>query len=72
MSRISGHFPFPLTLSREVWVRTQTGAAFHRFRLFGRDFCEVTMIDREGRFSRYEPETSDSDKDGNSRKDDLK
>jgi len=49
--------PLPAYLPREVWVRYSWSRAFNRFRLFGEDFLETTMIDRDKPVYPYEPET---------------
>jgi len=41
-----GKLPLSPWLPHEVRVRYRWRRAFHRFRLFGTDFCEVEMIDR--------------------------
>ena len=64
--------PLPPWMPREVWVRYSWSRAFHRFRLVGADFWEVTMIDRDKPVFPYEPEAHHSAGVGDSPKDDLK
>jgi hypothetical protein len=64
--------PMPEYLPREVWVRYSWSRIFHRFRLVERDFCEVTMIDREKPSFPDEPEAHHPDGDGDLRKDEPK
>jgi hypothetical protein len=64
--------PLPPWLPREVWVRYSWSRAFHRFRLIGADFCELTMIDRDRPSFPYEPEARHSAQDRDSTRDDLK
>ena len=47
--------PLPPYLRREVWVRYSWSRTFHRFRLQGEDFLELTMIDRDKPVYPYEP-----------------
>jgi len=47
--------PLPPYLPREVWVRYSWSREFHRFRLFGADFIEITMIDRDKPVYPFEP-----------------
>ena len=64
--------PLPTYLPREVWVRYSWSRTFNRFRLFGEDFLELTMIDRDKPVYPYKPETIPLSGEGGSGKDDLK
>lgn len=64
--------PLPSWMPREVWVRYSWSRVFHRFRLLGSDFIELTMIDRDRPFFPYEPEALQSAAEEGSGKDDLK
>lgn len=64
--------PLPAYLPREVWVRYSWSRTFNRFRLFGEDFLELTMIDRDKPVYPYEPGTISFSVEGGSGKDDLK
>lgn len=64
--------PLPPWLPREVWVRYSWSRAFHRFRLLGSDFIELTMIDRDKPVYPSEPQTLPPAAEGGSGKDDLK
>jgi hypothetical protein len=62
--------PLPPWLPREVWVRYSWSRLFHRFRLIGDDFWEITMIDRDKPVFPYEPEAQHAVGNGGSRDDD--
>jgi hypothetical protein len=64
--------PVPAYVPREVWVRYSWSRAFHRFRLFGKDFLEIMMIDREKPVYPYTPEPLPSSGEGGPKKDDPK
>ncbi len=48
--------PLPAYLPREVWVRYSWSREIHRFRLYGADFIELEMIDRDKPVYPWEPE----------------
>lgn len=60
--------PLPAYLPREVWVRYSWSRAFHRFRLFGSDFLELTMIDRDKPVYPFEPEAPPPAAEGDTEK----
>jgi hypothetical protein len=62
--------PLPPWLPREVWVRYSWSRLFHRFRLIGDVFWEITMIDRDKPVFPYEPEAQHAVGNGGSRDDD--
>jgi len=64
--------PLPPYLPREVWVRYSWSREFHRFRLFGADFLELTMIDRDRPVYPYEPGSLPAADGGSPEKDDQK
>lgn len=61
--RALANLPLPGYLPRELWVRYSWSRAFHRFRLVGTEFWEVTMIDRERPVYPYhDPEARPADR----------
>lgn len=70
--KILQKLPLPPYLPREVWVRYSWSRTFHRFRLFGADFIELTMIDRDRPVYPHEPQTLPLTAEGASEKESLK